>query len=187
MGVPLSASSACETGANLMGWHPQITPSQEHKSTSRLRYRCAQVKRGTPRHPKVLKLIQSLNLKGKDTAIVIGHLELLWHFTAEFAPQGDIGRYEDTQIEGALQWYGRRGRLIEALTTSGWVDLSREYRLIIHDWHDHADDIVRKKLTRAGLQFLTFREKVTGQRQKVSGTVAENFCLPLPLPRIRPL
>ena len=138
------------------------------------------MKRGTPRHPKMLRLLQALDLSPRHKATAIGHLELLWHFTAEFSPQGDIGRYGDDQIEGACEWYGRRGRLIQALTTSGWVDISDQYRLIVHDWKDHADESVRKRLTRGGLWFVDVTSKVTGHRQNKVSSVPDNGSLPEP-------
>ena len=145
------------------------------------------MKRGTPRHPKMLRLLQALDLSPRHKATAVGHLELLWHFTAEFSPQGDIGRYGDDQIEGACEWYGRRGRLIQALTTSGWVDISDKYRLIVHDWKDHADESVRKRLTRGGLWFVEVTSKVTGHRQNKVSSVPDNGSLPEPcLARAKP-
>ena len=128
----------------------------------------------------MLRLLQALDLSPRHKATAIGHLELLWHFTAEFSPQGDIGRYGDDQIEGACEWYGRRGRLIQALTTSGWVDISDQYRLIVHDWKDHADESVRKRLTRGGLWFVDVTSKVTGHRQNKVSSVPDNGSLPEP-------
>ena len=57
---------------------------------------------------------------------------MLWHFAAKYAPQGDIGRYSDRRIEGALDWFGRGkqlGKLIEALVVAGWIDRDAEHRL----------------------------------------------------------
>src|SRR4051812_42604118 len=86
-------------------------------------------KRGTPSHPKVLRLLQALNLCQKQTPTPVGLLELLLHFTAQFAPSGDVGRYGDPQIEAAVLWYGKRGRLVRELPSSGWVDVKDLYRL----------------------------------------------------------
>lgn len=144
------------------------------------------MKRGTPRHPKIYDLLQALDLPVRSRAVVIGYLELLWHFTAEFAPQGDIGKFSDDRLEGAMDWGGKRGKLIEALTTSKWCDVSSRHRLLVHDWHEHADDSVKKKLVRAGLSFLTVTEKVTGHSPQPSQTSAENGSLPLPKPEPLP-
>ncbi len=140
------------------------------------------MKRGTPRHPKVYDLLQALGLPLRSRPVVVGYLELLWHFTAEFAPQGDIGRYTDDRIEGALDWTGKRGKLIEALTTSKWCDKSSRHRLVVHDWDQHADDATRKKLIRANLQFVEVSEELTGQCPPSVPTTADNGGLPEPLP-----
>ena len=141
------------------------------------------MKRGTPRHPKVGHLCELLGVR---VPTAVGYLELLWHFAAEFAPQGDIGRYEDARIEAAVYWKGKRGSLVTALLQARFIDATPEYRLVIHDWHEHADDAVKKRLERGKLKFLSVIEKVTGQRQisaDIGGqrpTSAENGCLPEP-------
>lgn len=109
------------------------------------------MKRGTPDHPKVMDLAEEL---GRRRPEVIGYLELLWHFTAKFAPRGDIGRFSDARIEGACDWNGKRGRLIEALRKSSWIDEHKQYRLLVHDWHQHADDSVKKRLARDKMEFV---------------------------------
>lgn len=151
------------------------------------------MKRGTPRHPKLYDLMQALGLNVRNRAPAIGYLELLWHFTAEFAPQGDVGRFTDARLEAAMDWTGKHGKLIESLTTSGWCDVHNKYRLVVHDWHDHADDATRKKLIRLKLPFVTVTAKVTGlcrntdrqftTTQVNSGSLPE----PLPLPEPEPL
>lgn len=139
------------------------------------------MKRGTPRHPKVCDLMRLAKVR-RSTAV--GWLELLWHATAEFAPQGDIGRCSDDWIEAQLDWSGKRGMLIDYLVKSCWLDVHLEWRLLVHDWHDHADDSVRKRLQRSGLQFLTHSAKVTGHCPdtdwKVSATQSDNVRLPEP-------
>ena len=143
------------------------------------------MKRGGPRHPKVKDLMDALDIRCLATAV--GYLELLWHFTAEFAPRGDIGRYSDARIEGALGWRGRRGRLIQLLTTTRWLDEHDQSRLVVHDWPDHADHATRKKLQRASLSFVTVTQKVTGHRQEHKRqTTADNGSLPEPEPEPEP-
>jgi hypothetical protein len=130
------------------------------------------MKRGTPRHPKVTHLRELLNI---GLAQAVGYLELLWHFTAEFCPQGDIGKFSDERIEAAIGWTGKRGRLVGALQDAGWLDPHPQARRVVHGWAYHADDAVRKRLQRAGLSFLSVSEEVTGHRR----TSADNGCLPV--------
>src|ERR1039457_408046 len=103
------------------------------------------MKRGTPKHPKLLDFCEAAGIR---RPYAVGYLELLWHFTAEFAPQGDIGRYSDKRIAGAVDWLGDPAKLVQSLASSGWIDKSSEHRLVVHDWHDHADDSVRKRINR---------------------------------------
>lgn len=119
------------------------------------------MKRGTPQHPKIDRLCMLLKI---GMAPAVGYLELLWHFTAEFAPRGDVGRFSDGQIEDALHWLGWRGHLISALISSSWLDHHPVCRLCVHDWADHADDAVRKRLSRSNLQFVQVSRKVPGQQ-----------------------
>lgn len=133
------------------------------------------MKRGTPEHPKVAHLASILNI---NHAWAMGILEALWHFTARYAPQGDIGKHTDSVIAKAVYWErptGERGvtpecKLSGALVTAKWLDPSPIYRLIVHDWRDHADEAVRKFLSRHGLDF-----------------VSTQSCLPEPLPKPEPL
>jgi hypothetical protein len=114
------------------------------------------MKRGTPEHPKTKALANILNI---PWAHAVGILELLWHFTAKFAPQGDIGKYSDLVIAQAVGWQrptGRRGvtpecTLSDALVEAKWLDRDPERRLIVHDWEDHMDQSVERILSRRGL------------------------------------
>ena len=59
------------------------------------------MKRGTPDHPKTLRLARLL---GIPQAAAVGILEMLWHFTGKYAVQGDIGRFQDGEIAQAAGW-----------------------------------------------------------------------------------
>ena len=141
------------------------------------------MKRGTQRHPKFSYLRELLKTSVPAT---VGLLELTWHFTQEYAPQGNVGRFDDARIEAAACWSGKRGRLVEALTLSGWLDADPEHRLLVHDWADHADGAVKKRLERAGLSFLTATPKTSGQRltSADNGALARARSLPTPLPAL---
>ncbi|MCU1339310.1 MAG: hypothetical protein JWO19_4891 [Bryobacterales bacterium] len=143
------------------------------------------LKRGTPRHPKVSHLRELLKI---SLPTAIGYLELLWHFTAEFAPQGDIGRYSDARIEAGLSWTGAKGKLVESLAVAGWLDRHPEWRLLVHDWPDHADAAVKKRLERSGLPFLRVNDEPTGQRQTTAdnGPLARAPSNPDPSPEPEP-
>jgi hypothetical protein len=105
------------------------------------------VLRGTPDHPKFVALQASLRLPRPH---VVGLLELLWHFTSRYAPEGDVGRWPDAAIEGGCGWEGDHGALVSALVSCGWLDVDGEHRLVVHDWHHHADRHVRRRLAAHG-------------------------------------
>jgi hypothetical protein len=108
--------------------------------------------RAVPDHPKFARL-KTLVHAGK--AATLGYLECMWHFCGRFTPQGNIGKYADADIEAWLEWDGDEGALIAAFVRAGWLEESADYRLIVHDWHCHADDATRKTLSRSHLEFVT--------------------------------
>jgi len=59
------------------------------------------MKRGTPWHPKTLQFAELLKVR---RAHAVGYLELLFHFAAQYAPHGDVGRFTDKRISGGLDW-----------------------------------------------------------------------------------
>jgi len=85
--------------------------------------------------------------------MTVGLLELLWHATAEFAPQGDIGRFDDRGIAKLIGWRGNPGRLVAALVEARWLDPDPTHRLLIHDWPAHAPAYVKKRLERADMPY----------------------------------
>ena len=136
------------------------------------------LKRGTPENPKVAHLSQLLNI---PRPWAVGILEMLWHFTAKFAPCGDIGKYTDATIAEAVGWQrptGERGvtpqwKLSDALVEAKWLDRCPCHRLVVHDWSHHADQSVTKYLDRHRLSF-------------VHAVNSLPLPLPLPLPQSRP-
>lgn len=107
--------------------------------------------RGTPEHPKTAALMALLSI---GRAQAVGHLEMLWHFASVYAPVGDIGRWPDAAIEAACSWEGDPGALVAALVACRWLDPSDEHRLAVHDWHEHSDRYVRRKVARKGQEIL---------------------------------
>lgn len=109
------------------------------------------MKLGTFGNPKFSKLARLLS---GGRAAAAGHLEALWAFTSEQAPAGNVGRWDDEDIEEACFWEGSPGDLVRALVASGWLDRHSKHRLIVHDWGDHASDMIRKRNQRAGIEFV---------------------------------
>lgn len=111
------------------------------------------MKRNTPNHPKMRELaaVLSVPLWG-----AVGIMESLWHYAAEYTPRGDIGRLSDATIATAIDWRKKPAVLISALTDSRcqWLDNDDDFRLIVHDWPDHCEYEVTRKLLRTEQDFL---------------------------------
>jgi hypothetical protein len=108
------------------------------------------MKRNTPIHPKLIQLAAELKIR-KYAAV--GLLELLWHMTAQFAPEGDVGRFQDSEISRQLDWLGDPPRLIAALVNCRWLDKHPTKRLIVHDWSTHSDSTCDKYLSDSGRRY----------------------------------
>ena len=115
------------------------------------------MKRTAIDHPKLKRLGRLL---GKPAYQVVGVVESLWHFTARHAIQGDIGKWSDVEIADAIEWEGEPAALIAALIDSRLVDVVPGWRLVIHDWHEHCDDGVKKTVKNKGLAFASLSGKV---------------------------
>lgn len=112
------------------------------------------MKRGTPDHPKTFELAELLGVTWLEA---LGVLELLFHITSRYAPQGNIGKWSDEIICQHFRdrrWTRHPDKLINALVESGWLDRDPDYRLIVHDWEEHADQSTRKTLKSRGEDFV---------------------------------
>lgn len=99
------------------------------------------MKRGTPTHPKTDRLAERLGLRKFEA---VGILECLWHFTAQYAKRGDIGKWSDEDIARQIGWDNDATKLIEALVYAGFVDRCQVNRLVVHDWQYHCDQTVSR-------------------------------------------
>lgn len=112
---------------------------------------------------------------------------MLFHFAAQYAPEGDIGRYSEKRIAAALDWHASPTKLIDALAATGWLDthsgVGGGVGWVVHGWSEHADRSVVQRLTRAGKKPIqsnhTDAGKVTPQRANVG-----NATLHLPVPTL---
>lgn len=138
------------------------------------------MKRGTPEHPKTTRLARTLRV---GRAQAVGTLEVLWHWCARYAQQGDVGKFANCEIAAGAYWAGDPDKLIDALVECGWLEVHATHRLIVHDWHEHADDAVKKWLSRHGLKFLSCPDNVGTE----SGQCPDSGSLPKPKPKPKPL
>jgi hypothetical protein len=117
------------------------------------------MKRKAIRHWKTKALKRSLNV---PLSQAIGILELLWIYTADYTPCGDIGKVCNEDIAEACDWpEDRADELINALLGAGFVDEHESFRLVIHHWYEHAPDNVHMQVGRARQYF------TNGQRPRL--------------------
>ena len=114
------------------------------------------MKRGTPDHHKMRRFARLSGVpKVYALAWANGALERLWHYTAKYAIRGDIGRITNREIaEVCCYPIKRADHLIDILVQCEWLDRHPDYRLVVHDWADHADDSTRKTVKNRGLGFI---------------------------------
>jgi hypothetical protein len=105
------------------------------------------VKRGTDLKLKYLELKSILEL---ETYEIKGLLRAVWDLAAENATRGDIGRMSNQQIAIGIGWKGDADRLIQSLVNTRWLDVHPLHRLVIHDWKEHCEDWVKKRVERGG-------------------------------------
>lgn len=131
------------------------------------------MKRGTPDHPKTKALMAALGVR---RYVAVGLLESLWHFAAQYAKRGDVGRWENTAIGTALDWDGDSDALMQAFISSGYLEECPHYRLLIHDWETHCDQTVQRSEEVKGKGFARNQLAKTSQPEP----------MPTPMPKPKP-
>jgi hypothetical protein len=102
-------------------------------------------------HPKTYDFAARLDVS-RPTAI--GHLELLWAFVSQKAPQGNVGKWPDGAIARACDWMGDPAKFVGALRDCGLLDADSKHRLVVHDWAEHAPRWVQLKLQKLKLDIV---------------------------------
>lgn len=138
------------------------------------------MKRGTFDHPKFKALMQELNLKRFEAT---GILETLWHFTAQYARLGDVGRWSNEQIADSCGWPKESADgLVAALINTGWLDpVDGPDRLLVHDWPEHCDDATHMAVARSKSCFANGLQPKLGrlppnERERLVQYFKENPC-----------
>jgi hypothetical protein len=92
------------------------------------------------RHPKLLRLAAML---GISNAQAVGHLHYLWWWAVDYAPTGDLTRWDDVTIAIAAEWpdVSDPETFVQALFACGWLDNGRT----LHDWLDYAGRLIERR------------------------------------------
>lgn len=132
-------------------------------------------------HTKLKRLVRALKI---PQYAAVGILESLWHLTAREAPEGNIGKLSNEDIATWIDWDGDSDALIYALVVSGWIDEDEYYRLMVHDWEEHADDATKMAMKRKrGVELKATVSELVPQNP----TVCHKTPLPEPLPVPEPI
>ncbi len=83
-----------------------------------------------PRHPKLRKLANALGL---DRRAALSLLIEFWGWASEFAPDGDLSRFDDDDISAGVNWENDASIFVESLLLCGFIDDKRA----IHDWDQY--------------------------------------------------
>lgn len=142
------------------------------------------MKRGTPDHPKTHDLAAALDL---DRWGAVGLLECLFHFTAQYAKRGDIGRRSDAAIARGIGWGGKPEALVDAFVRAGWLDRCCCHRLRVHDWTDHCDQTVSRSEELKKHGFIECYEDASAALVSDEREASQPLPLPLPLPKPMPM
>lgn len=117
------------------------------------------------------ELVKFKNLQ-KDLGLslfeTIGLLEAIWHFTAKNAIRGDIGQHSDQEIAEWIGWKKDAHQMMAALMATGWLDPHPKYRVVVHDWHQHADKSIKTIMRNRKMIFVQ-EEDLTEVPKVISG------------------
>lgn len=97
------------------------------------------------RHPKTLRLARQL---GQTLPETIGQLHLLWYWSMDFAPDGDLTKHDFTDVAHAMMAQAPPEKLRAALLECGFLD-EEGSRLMLHDWNDYGGKLILEKRAEA--------------------------------------
>lgn len=91
-----------------------------------------------PQNKKTLRLKSILKI---SQAEAIGHLCMLWLWSVDNAPDGDLSEFYSEEIASISGWDKDPDEFLNALINSGFVDDNKT----LHDWYDYAGRLIEKR------------------------------------------
>lgn len=92
-------------------------------------------------HPKRKRLSRLLGL---DVYATIGLLNCLWWWAMDYAPDGDLSRYDPFDVADGIDYPGDPDELMAALREAGFLD-----DMQLHDWDEYGEKLYRRRLANA--------------------------------------
>lgn len=91
-----------------------------------------------PTHRKIKKLKRILKIK---TPQAVGHVVMLWLWSIDNAPDGDLSPADIEDIAEAAEWTGSAEKFTSALKEAGFVDDDMH----LHDWGEYAGRLMDQR------------------------------------------
>lgn len=136
----------------------------------------------TDRDPQTRKFCR---LTGLDIPRAVGSLHMIWWWALDWAPDGNISKFEPVDLADAAHFDGDPAAFFDALVQSGYVSKTLEGHEIV-DWHNIGGQVIegRKK---AAQKKAKQREKAAAKKAAVPGDVPGDTSgtkqgRPLPVP-----
>jgi hypothetical protein len=89
-------------------------------------------------HPKTLRLASEL---GCSLPTAVGHLQFLWWWSLDYAPDGVLKPGTEMTIARACEWRGQARRFWSALVIAGFIE-ETDGGPKIHDWDQYAGRLI---------------------------------------------
>lgn len=106
-------------------------------------------------HPKVFRLSSSM---GWEIDSTIGKLHRFWWWCLDYAPDGDLSKFNDAQIAAAMCVdLAQAGKLKLALVDACWLDREPYFR--VHDWWDYSGRFLQVKWKHSKPKWEAVRDK----------------------------
>lgn len=97
--------------------------------------------------PKIHALARRLAIPFPHALGISG---LLWNFTCDHAPDGNVGKHGALGIATATHWDGDSNALVDALVAVRLIDVLENGEMVIHQWEEHCPQWVKNKNARGG-------------------------------------
>lgn len=91
-------------------------------------------------HPKGYDLAEALDVEHVQA---IGHLSLLWCWSTDYRPDGCLAGVSARQIEAVSEWRGERGKFVQAMTETEWLNADDMGTFSLHNAMDYAEGYKR--------------------------------------------
>lgn len=88
-----------------------------------------------------------------NRAAAIGYVQLLIDWVADYAIQGDVGKWPNGAIAMGCDWQGDPDEFVSALVEARWLKEDDSCRLYLNDWPDHAERWVKLKMGKTNQRF----------------------------------